>query len=108
MTALVLRIKFPPTYPLIYKTLRVDSKMTVAEAVKYIATTVNVTQLLVGSEGLYVPDEKRWLDDNQPLSAYESLQDVEHIEFKDKNAPDPEPPKTEKKNDENNGCCVIA
>jgi hypothetical protein len=76
MTALVLRIKFPPTYPLIYKTLRVDSKMTVAEAVKYIATTVNVTQLLVGSEGLYVPDEKRWLDDNQPLSAYESLQDV--------------------------------
>jgi hypothetical protein len=76
MSALVLRIKFPPTYPLIYKTLRVDSKMTVAEAVKYIATTVNVTQLLVGSEGLYVPDEKRWLDDNQPLSAYESLQDV--------------------------------
>jgi hypothetical protein len=76
MLALVLRIKFPPTYPLIYKTLRIDSKMTVAEAVKYIATTVNVTQLLSGNEGLYVPDEQRWLDDNQPLSSYESLQDV--------------------------------
>jgi len=28
--ALVMRIKFPPTYPLIYKTLRIDSKLTTA------------------------------------------------------------------------------
>jgi len=88
MAALVLRIKFPPTYPLIYKTLRVDANFTVAEAVKFIADTVNVQSLLLGSEGLYVPDEKRWLDDEQPLSSYESLQDVEHIEFKDRNAPE--------------------
>uniref|UniRef100_A0A6B2LTR2 Talin N-terminal F0 domain-containing protein n=1 Tax=Arcella intermedia TaxID=1963864 RepID=A0A6B2LTR2_9EUKA len=71
---------------MIYKTLRVDANFTVSEAVKFIAETVNCSSLLVGSEGLFVPDEKRWLDDGTPLSAYETLQDVEHIEFKDKNA----------------------
>eukprot|EP01125_Pyxidicula_operculata_P006030 TRINITY_DN2109_c0_g1_i1.p1 TRINITY_DN2109_c0_g1~~TRINITY_DN2109_c0_g1_i1.p1 ORF type:complete len:110 (-),score=13.23 TRINITY_DN2109_c0_g1_i1:160-489(-) len=85
MAALVLRIKFPDTFPLIYKTLRVDANFTTKEAVKFIAETVNCSSLLVGSEGLYVPDEKRWLDDNTPLSEYDSLQDVEHIEFRDKN-----------------------
>ena len=81
MAALVLRIKFPPTYPLIYKTLRVDAKFTSKEAVKFIADTVNVTSLLQGSEGLYIPDEKRWLDDSTPLTAYESLQDVVRVFF---------------------------
>jgi len=76
MAALVLRIKFPMTYPLIYKTLRVDANFNTKEAVKFIAETVNVVSLLTGSEGLYLPDEKRWLDDNTPLSTYESLQDV--------------------------------
>lgn len=79
MAALVLRIKFPPTYPLIYKTLRVDAKFTSKEAVRFIADTVNVTSLLQGSEGLYIPDEKRWLDDATPLTAYDSLQDVVRI-----------------------------
>lgn len=82
MAALVLRIKFPPTYPLIYKTLRVDAKFTSKEAVKFIADTVNVTSLLQGSEGLYIPDEKRWLDDATPLTAYESLQDVVRTFFR--------------------------
>jgi len=103
MAALVLRIKFPMTYPLIYKTLRVDANFTTSEAVKFIAETVNVTSLLRGTEGLYVPDEKKWLDDNTPLSQYDSLQDVEHIEFKDKNGPaddnDPGP--------QDKACCII-
>lgn len=81
MAALVLRIKFPMTYPLIYKTLRVDANFTTAEAVKFIAETVNVTSLLRGTEGLYVPDEKKWLDDNTPLSQYDSLQDVVRCVF---------------------------
>eukprot|EP01121_Diplochlamys_sp_Union-15-3_P012289 TRINITY_DN3665_c0_g1_i2.p1 TRINITY_DN3665_c0_g1~~TRINITY_DN3665_c0_g1_i2.p1 ORF type:complete len:104 (+),score=23.72 TRINITY_DN3665_c0_g1_i2:73-384(+) len=102
MAALVLRIKFPPTYPLIYKTLRVDANFTVSEAVKYIADTVNVQNLLAGSEGLFVPDEKKWLDDDQPLSSYESLQDVEHIEFRDKkDKPGPSP------SDKEERCCTI-
>jgi hypothetical protein len=79
MAALVLRIKFPPTYPLIYKTLRVDAKFTTKEAVKFIAETVNVSSLLVGTEGLYIPDEKRWLDDSTPLSQFDSLQDVVRV-----------------------------
>ena len=74
MAALVLRIKFPPTYPLIYKTLRIDANLTVAEAVKFIAETLNIPA--ENQIGLYLPDEKRWLDDNTPLSAYDSLQDV--------------------------------
>lgn len=63
-------------YPLIYKTLRVDATFNAKQAVRFIADTVNVTSLLVGTEGLYIPDEKRWLDDDTPLSSYESLQDV--------------------------------
>src|SRR3546814_7239961 len=59
MAALVLRIKFPRTYPLIYKTLRVDANFTTKEGVAFIAETVNVKSLLTGNEGLYVPDEKR-------------------------------------------------
>lgn len=83
MAALVLRIKFPPTYPLIYKTLRIDANLTVAQAVKFIAETLNIPNET--NIGLYLPDEKRWLDDNSPLSSYDSLQDVEHIEYKNKN-----------------------
>lgn len=74
MTALVLRIKFPPTYPLIYKTLRIDANLTVAEAVAFIAETLNIPN--EPDFGLYLPDEKRWLDDETPLSTYDSLQDV--------------------------------
>ncbi len=76
MAALVLRIKFPVTYPLIYKTLRVDANFTVKEAVLFIAETVNVSSLLRGSEGLWIPDEQSWLDDNTTLSHYTSLQDA--------------------------------
>ena len=109
MSALVLRIKFPPTYPLIYKTLRVDAQFTVNEAVKYIAQTVNVSQLLVGTEGLFVPDEKRWLEDDKPLKEFPSLQDVEHIEFKDKNAAETDTNTKTGGDKESGGCnCVIA
>lgn len=72
--ALVLRIKFPPTYPLIYKTLRIDANLTVHEAVLFIAQTLNIPA--ENNIGLYLPDEKRWLDDNATLASYESLQDV--------------------------------
>mmetsp|Transcript_3938 Transcript_3938/g.5524 ORF Transcript_3938/g.5524 Transcript_3938/m.5524 type:complete len:101 (+) Transcript_3938:145-447(+) len=99
MAALVLRIKFPPTYPLIYKTLRIDANLTVAEAVRFIAETLNIPS--ESNMGLFLPDEKRWLDDASPLSTYDSLQDVEHIEYKSKN----EKAKATKKG--NSGCCTI-
>jgi len=84
MAALVLRIKFPPTYPLIYKTLRIDANLTVSEAVTFIAETLNIPS--ESNIGLYLPDEKRWLEDNTALATYDSLQDVEHIEYKSKSA----------------------
>eukprot|EP01114_Cavostelium_apophysatum_P017548 TRINITY_DN5243_c0_g1_i1.p1 TRINITY_DN5243_c0_g1~~TRINITY_DN5243_c0_g1_i1.p1 ORF type:complete len:106 (-),score=11.51 TRINITY_DN5243_c0_g1_i1:479-796(-) len=104
MSALVLRIKFPPTYPLIYKTLRIDANLTVLEAVHFIAETLNIPS--EANIGLYLPDEKRWLDDDTPLSTYDSLQDVEHIEYKSRN----ERTKTSSsagQKDESGGCCTI-
>mmetsp|Transcript_28960 Transcript_28960/g.49476 ORF Transcript_28960/g.49476 Transcript_28960/m.49476 type:complete len:104 (-) Transcript_28960:159-470(-) len=85
--AFVLRIKFPPTYPLIYKTLRVDSELSVAEAITFIGETLHVPA--EDNIGLYLPAEKQWLDADTPLKEYPVLEDVEEIEFKDKNEPEP-------------------
>lgn len=73
MSALVLRIKFPQTYPLIYKTLRVDPNLTVAEAVVYIAQTVSAPPQ--PGVGLFIPSQRKWLGENETLSTYTSLQD---------------------------------
>jgi len=102
MAALVLRIKFPPTYPLIYKTLRIDANLTVSESVRFIAETLNIPSET--NIGLYLPDEKRWLDDNAKLSEYDSLQDVEHIEYKNKND---KGNKGGGKKEDGGGCCTI-
>eukprot|EP01120_Amphizonella_sp_Union-15-10_P000429 TRINITY_DN10426_c0_g2_i1.p1 TRINITY_DN10426_c0_g2~~TRINITY_DN10426_c0_g2_i1.p1 ORF type:complete len:104 (-),score=16.55 TRINITY_DN10426_c0_g2_i1:54-365(-) len=102
MTALVLRIKFPSSYPLIYKTLRVDGSLSVSEAVQFIADSVNVQNLLLGSEGLYVPEENLWLDDNQQLSHYGMIQDVEHVEFKTRSVDIIPTPRKAK-----GGCCIM-
>lgn len=98
MAALVLRIKFPPTYPLIYKTLRIDANLTVGEAVAFVSETLNIPK--EDGMGFYLPDEKKWLEVDMPLSTYDSLQDVEHIEYKNQND------KPEKAGGED-GCCTI-
>lgn len=72
--AFVLRIKFPPTYPLIYKTLRVDSELSVAEAITFIGETLHVPA--EENIGLYLPTEKQWLDPETPLKEYPVLEDV--------------------------------
>jgi len=102
MTALVLRIKFPPTYPLIYKTLRIDSNLTVAEAIQFIGETLNVA--CGGNIGLFLPDEKKWLEDQEPLSQYDNLQEEEYIEYRDRDAPADD----KKASGGGGGCCVIA
>ena len=72
--ALVLRIKFPPTYPLIYKTLRIDKNFTVQQGIDYISETLHVA---AGENiGLYLPQEKQWLDNGTPLKEYSQLEDV--------------------------------
>ena len=75
--AFVLRIKFPPSYPLIYKTLRVDSELSVEEAIQFIGETLHVP---AGDNiGLYLPAEKQWLDAGTPLKEYPVLEDVVSI-----------------------------
>jgi uncharacterized protein YjcR len=124
--ALVLRIKFPQSYPVIYKTLRIDSNLTVQQAIASVNETLRVD--VKGDIGLYLPQEKRWLADDQPLSSFESLQDAvrfilswmlskplfraqEEVEFREKNAK-PDPPKSSSGGggsaSDSDGCCVIS
>eukprot|EP00727_Mastigamoeba_balamuthi_P004851 m51a1_g14364 hypothetical protein (103) ;mRNA; f:228373-228681 len=86
MSAIVLRVKFPPTYPLIYKTVRVDGSMLVRDAVLFIAESLRVNY--GGSSiGLYVPEHRLWLDDARRLSSYpQLLEDLEYVEYRDRNA----------------------
>eukprot|EP00005_Dracoamoeba_jomungandri_P001194 CAMPEP_0174249866 /NCGR_PEP_ID=MMETSP0439-20130205/183_1 /TAXON_ID=0 /ORGANISM="Stereomyxa ramosa, Strain Chinc5" /LENGTH=100 /DNA_ID=CAMNT_0015329793 /DNA_START=92 /DNA_END=394 /DNA_ORIENTATION=+ len=98
--ALVMRIKFPPTYPLIYKTLRIDAKLTTNEAIQFISETLNVG--IQGNVGLYIPSERMWLDQDCPLSDYDILHEVEEVEFRDMDdSPDPAP------KPRNDTCCVL-
>jgi hypothetical protein len=101
--ALVMRIKFPPTYPLIYKTLRIDSKLTANEAIQFISETLNVA--IQGNVGLYIPQEHMWLDPNTPLSQYDTLHEVEEVEFRDRDQPDGG--KKQAASGGGGGCCVM-
>eukprot|EP01094_Clydonella_sp_ATCC50884_P028713 TRINITY_DN8702_c0_g1_i3.p3 TRINITY_DN8702_c0_g1~~TRINITY_DN8702_c0_g1_i3.p3 ORF type:complete len:104 (+),score=14.65 TRINITY_DN8702_c0_g1_i3:232-543(+) len=74
MSTITMRIKFPPTYPLIYKTLRVDGTLTVSEAVAYIAETLHVAG--GDSIGLYIASLDEWLEEGKPLSDFDFLEDV--------------------------------
>lgn len=69
--ALVLRIKFPQTYPIIYKTVRLDGNMHVRDALAFIAESLHVQYDV--NVGLFLPDNKIWLDDNLKLSDYGQL-----------------------------------
>jgi len=111
--AYVLRIKFPLSYPVIYKTLRIDSNLTVRQAIQFVNETLRV-DVPTDSIGLYIPRDKRYLDDNERLSAFPELQQVDEIEFKDRTALDePPPPKKENYYDtapaqqEDGGCCQM-
>eukprot|EP01090_Pellita_catalonica_P001567 TRINITY_DN11331_c0_g1_i2.p1 TRINITY_DN11331_c0_g1~~TRINITY_DN11331_c0_g1_i2.p1 ORF type:complete len:102 (+),score=13.97 TRINITY_DN11331_c0_g1_i2:162-467(+) len=99
--ALVMRIKFPPTYPLIYKTLRIDSKLTTQEAMEFISETLNVP--ITGEMGLYIPQERLWLDADRPLSEYDQLQEAEEVEFKDRKAPS----HSDSSGGGGSNCCVL-
>mmetsp|Transcript_16837 Transcript_16837/g.18738 ORF Transcript_16837/g.18738 Transcript_16837/m.18738 type:complete len:109 (+) Transcript_16837:151-477(+) len=86
-SVVVLRIKFPETWPLIYKTLRIEDSMSTKDAIAHIAETVNCSQLLEDTHGLFMPEENVWLEFDTPISDYPQLQECEHVEFKDKNKP---------------------
>jgi hypothetical protein len=65
---LVVRIKFPEDYPIIYKSMKLRGELTVPEAIEYISTELSVP----GGEqyGIYIPDQNFWLDNNTPLNEY--------------------------------------
>lgn len=104
--ALVLRIKFPPTYPLIYKTVRIDAKLTTTEAINFIGESLNVP--IEGDLGLYIPATGFWLPHDAPVGNHRDvLEDAEEVEFKDRNAKPVKQAKSSGGGD-GGGCCVIS
>ena len=77
--AVVLRIKFPPTYPLIYKTLRIDKELTVSQAIEFISETLHVA---AGENiGIFIPQQNEWLDNDTKLKDYPVLEDAVITQF---------------------------
>ena len=95
--ALVLRIKFPPTYPLIYKTLRLDENLTVKDAIATIAETLHLPAN-TGNIGLYIPADQEWLEYEKTLTDYPALSDADEVEYKDKSI----------KESGGDSCCIVA
>ncbi|KAH3745151.1 hypothetical protein Pelo_13471 [Pelomyxa schiedti] len=81
--SLVLRIKFPQTYPLIHKVVRIDSNLTVKDSVTFIGESLRVPYKN-NNIGLFLPDEKIWLKDDERIGSYTDIQDQEFIEFKER------------------------
>jgi len=69
--AIVLRVKFPQTFPVIYKTIRMDSGMVVDDALRFIADAVRVP--FPGDVGLYLPEDKTFLDNDKTLADFPEL-----------------------------------
>ena len=85
-SAVVLRVKFPETYPMIYKTIRLNGGVKITEALATIAEQVHVEP--TSPVGLYLPEQKLWLDNERTLSEYPQLTEdgLEYIEYKFKNS----------------------
>mmetsp|Transcript_1183 Transcript_1183/g.2834 ORF Transcript_1183/g.2834 Transcript_1183/m.2834 type:complete len:99 (+) Transcript_1183:166-462(+) len=94
---LVIRIKFPDDYPIIYKSMKLRGELTVPEAVEYISSELSVP----GGEqyGFYLPDQNFWLDNSTPLNEYrERLSNVQMVEFRDRT----------QASDGESSCCIIS
>jgi len=85
----IVRVKFPETYPLVFKTLRVDPNFKTSEAIRFIVDSVNCTEYLQGTESLFIPEKHMFLDDNTPLYEY-SLEQAEVVEIRQKHILEPD------------------
>ncbi|KYQ89722.1 hypothetical protein DLAC_09690 [Tieghemostelium lacteum] len=84
MSSIQIRVKFPADYPVIYKTVRLDGTLTVLQAIEAIGQTINHTP---GPDvGLYLPNEKASMGDNQTLNDIDNIRNAEYIELKSKKA----------------------
>ena len=64
-----MRIRFPQTYPVIYKTLRVDGELSVKASIEFIAEALHMPP--EEGIGLYLPTAKKWLEESTPLANYQ-------------------------------------
>ena len=64
-----MRIRFPQTYPVIYKTLRIDGELTVKGSIDFIAEALHMPP--EDTIGLYLPTAKKWLDMDTQLAEYQ-------------------------------------
>lgn len=88
--ALVIRIKFPETYPIIYKNMRINGNLTVPMAIEYISNELSVPG--GANFGFFLPDRQMWVPNDQPLMNFAYLQEVEEVEFKER---------------QEDGCCIL-
>ena len=64
-----MRIRFPKTYPVIYKTLRIDGELTITNSIKFIAEALHMD--VDPDIGLYLPTAKIWLEEGEQLANYQ-------------------------------------
>ena len=64
-----MRIRFPKTYPVIYKTLRVDGELSVKASIEFIAEALHMPP--EEGIGLYLPTAKKWLDSETQLAEFQ-------------------------------------
>ncbi|BFU19885.1 hypothetical protein EHI8A_149110 [Entamoeba histolytica HM-1:IMSS-B] len=105
MTKVVtMRIRFPKTYPVIYKTLRVDGELTVKASIEFIAEALHMPP--EDGIGLYLPSAKKWLDNGTTLATYqEDIGEEDNVEYKYLNGKDEEEEEGNKK--KKSGGCVF-
>ncbi|ELP85272.1 hypothetical protein EIN_084640 [Entamoeba invadens IP1] len=105
MTKVVtMRIRFPKTYPVIYKTLRVDGELSVKGSIEFIAEALHMPP--DEGIGLYLPNAKTWLDDTAPLANFqEVIGEEDNVEYKFRNGKDDDDDSSNKK--KKSGGCVF-
>ena len=82
-----MRIRFPQTYPVIYKTLRVDGELSVKASIEFIAEALHMPP--EDNIGLYLPTAKKWLDNDTPLAEFQDeIGEEDNVEYKYTNVKD--------------------
>ena len=74
MSVYTLKVVFPDNYPVIRKTIRIDSSLTVTEAIQTIAEAIHIPD--PGTVGIFIPPKMVRLDAEKKLQEYPELQDV--------------------------------
>jgi len=83
-----LKLKFPSTFPIALKTLKVDSMLTVDEVIALIGEKLNLSSLGFGSAGvgLFYPRTRVFFQAHNPISTYRKLiEEAPFIEYRYKN-----------------------